>query len=203
MWRRQTQKHWTYTGLYTRCKLVYTELYTGYIRECVLDHTLNCKWNCTWNVHWTVPWTIYEMNTELYTGYTLDSILDCTWAVHRMYTGWYPGLYTALYPWSAHQMCPAVHRFAPNVSRCALGLYANCVPDVLAVLQLCTWTAHHTCSSCAPDVLLGHTPNVLQLCSRCIWLCSSCVQLCPEVSRCALSCILCTGLHYTMHWTVH
>lgn len=164
----------------------------------MLACSLDVYWNVYWTIHWTVNGIVHGMYTGqypgLYMGCTVDATLDCTWTVCSMYTGWYPGLYTALStgmcPCSAHQVCPAVPRFAPNVSRCALGLYARCVPDVLAVLQLCIWTAHQMCSSCVSGPHTKCTPAVLQLCSRCIQLCSSCVQLCAEVSRCALDCRL-------------
>lgn len=135
-------------------------------------------------------------------GCTVDWYLDCTWLCTVCTLDGTPWTVYCTVHWDVPlvctSVCPAVHRFAPNVSRCALGL-----------CQMCS-----RCSGCAPAVHLDCTPNVLQLCSgphtkctpavfqlcsRCISCAlhvSSCVQKCPDVLR------VCTEL-YTVHWTVH
>ena len=81
-WRKQAQKHWTYTGVYSA---VYTGVYMGlytrhtwYMLHCTLSCMLECAQDCTSDVHWRGPWAVYC--TECW-----DVHLYCTEDVHQMW----------------------------------------------------------------------------------------------------------------------
>lgn len=162
----------------------------GLYMECTMDSTLDCTWDEHWTVHriytgqypglymgCTVDGTLFAHG--LYTVCTVDGTLDC---ILHCPLGCALGLHircVQLYQ-DLPQMCPDVH--------------LDCMPDVFQMFWLCSSCAFGLHTKCARAVFQGHTPNVLQLYFSCALDVSRCVQKCPDVPRCALNCILCTGL---------